>query len=72
VRKYILLFILVILLILTSCSQKPTENESDYSAFLNMLADSKLQYTEGDLDTFSFLSVARKPIFIGDEIISIY
>lgn len=53
-KKTILLFISVILLILPSCSQKPIENESDYTAFLNMLADSKFQYTEGDLDTCVF------------------
>jgi len=72
VKKIVLLFISVTLLALTSCSQKPSENESDYTVFLNMLADSNIQYTEEDTDTSSFLSVTRKPILIGDDIISIY
>ena len=64
--------LLISLLILTSCSKKTTENGTDYISFLEILDDNQIQYKEGDLDTSSFLSVARMPIFIGDEIISIY
>lgn len=71
-KKIVLLFISVTLLILTSCSKKSIESESDYTAFLSLLSDNKFQYTEGDSETTSFLSVTRKPVIIGDEIISIY
>lgn len=71
-KRIVLLFILVTLLLLTACSQKPTNNEMDYTAFLNMLNDNRFQYTEAEIDNDSFLSVPRKPVLIGDEIISIY
>ena len=71
-KRVALIFISVTLLLLTACSQKPTNNESDYTAFLNMLTVNKLQYEEAEVDDDSFLSVPRKPVLIGDEIISIY
>lgn len=67
-----LIFLMITLLILTSCSKKTKENGTDYITFLEMLDENGIQYKEGDLDTSSFLSVARKPIFIEDEIIGIY
>lgn len=71
-KRIVLVFISVTLLLLTSCSQKPTNRESDYTAFLNLLSENKLQYEEAEVDEDSFLSVPRKPVLIGDEIISIY
>ena len=63
---------LVTFITLTSCSKKPSVDGVEYSKFLNLLTDSGFQYTEGELDDSSFLSVSRKPILIGDGIISIY
>lgn len=71
-KKIVLLFMLITLLTLTSCSEKPSEAGAEYTDFLNLLTDSGFQYTEGELDASSFLSVTRKPILIGDGIISIY
>ncbi len=71
-KRIVLIFISVTLLLLTSCSQEITNNESDYTAFLNLLNADEFQYTEAEVDNDSFLSVPRKPVFIGDEIISIY
>lgn len=71
VEKRIFL-ILLILLMLAACSQKPINNELNYTAFLNMLKDNGFQYTEVEVVNDSFLSVPRRPIRIGDEIITIY
>lgn len=71
-KRIVLIFISVTLLLLTACSQETTNNESDYTAFLNLLNADEFQYTEAEVDNDSFLSVPRKPVLIGNEIISIY
>ena len=68
--------ILVVLVLVAGCSDKndnATERQlGDYDAFLVLLTENGFSYTEDKPDTDSFLSVTRRPIWIGDEIISIY
>jgi len=49
-----------------------TNTNKDYEDFLGILSENEIQYTESEIDNDSFLSVPRKPILIGDEIISVY
>ena len=63
-------------LALTACTDKKDDATvgqlGDYDAFLASLTETGFRYNEDKPDTDSFLSVTRKPIWIGDEIISIY
>lgn len=63
---------LAALLLLSSCAKDTKESKSDYAAFLGLLTENEFQYTEEKPNADSFLSVEQKPIFIGEEIISIY
>jgi len=58
--------------LLISCKQVDSKSSPDYAAFLTVLEKNGFQYTKGDTDAESFLSVERRPVWIGDEIISIY
>lgn len=71
-KRMLMFAILTALLLLSSCTKDTKETQSDYAAFLGLLTENEFQYTEEKPDTDSFLSVERKPIFIGDEIISVY
>ena len=76
-KRIIALFFLfalpVTLLSLVSCTKSDNKETSNYAFFIQLLAENGFQYTEENPDTeFSFLSVARKPVLIGDDIISVY
>jgi hypothetical protein len=70
--KRIILFLAVAALITSSCAKKTIESESDYTAFLSLLLENGFQYIEEAQDSDSFLSVDRKPLIIGDDLISVY
>ncbi|MCL2627908.1 MAG: hypothetical protein FWD44_04325 [Oscillospiraceae bacterium] len=59
----------VILVFLVSCG----DGGLNYDRFLKLLSDNGFEYIEVSFDTdYSFLSVPRRPLLIGDEIISVY
>jgi len=70
--KIIILFLVIAALTTSSCAKKTIESESDYTAFLSLLLENGFQYIEEAQDSDSFLSVDRKPLIIGDDLISVY
>jgi len=73
-KKVTLIIVIVASVFLTaSCTQEASGEELGYTALLELLTENGFMYTEGELDAeHSVLSVARKPLLIGDEIISVY
>ena len=72
-KKKMLFLCIVSMLLFMSCAKKSADNDFDYKAFLALLTESGFSYVEEELDsTLNFLSVARRPLFIGDEVISVY
>ena len=72
-KKVIFFSFLIITLFTVSCTQSGSAETLDYDAFIELLAKNGFQYSEENPDTeYNFLSVARRPIFIGDDIVSIY
>jgi hypothetical protein len=71
-KKLFVFSLIGILLLLVSCEQAGEKNITDYAAFLALLENNGIQYIAGDPDTDGFLSVRRRPLWIGDEIISVY
>lgn len=71
-KKLVILSLLTALFLFTSCSHQSSESNSDYTAFLKLLTEHNFSYTQEEIDTSSYLSVSRKPVMIGDEIISVY
>ena len=56
-----------------SCAKKASGDDFDYKALSESLTESGFSYVEETPDSdFSFLSVARQPLIVGDEIISVY
>jgi len=69
--------VIIVLLCLVSCDNNENLQESNklnYGSFLRLLDENGFSYEEMSEETVdnSFLSVSRKPISIGDELISIY
>jgi hypothetical protein len=63
----------IALIFLVSCTQSNNNETLDYDAFVQLLTENGFQYTEESPDAaFSFLTVACRPIRIGDDIISVY
>ena len=54
-----------------SCKQE-NHTIASYESFLSLLEEKGFHYVEEKADTRSYLSVERKPIVIGDEIISVF
>jgi len=57
---------------LGSFIQAANKNNHDYAAFLAELENNGFQYIENEFDKDNFLSVLRRSLWIGDELISIY
>ena len=71
-KKAVAFFMIGTVIMLASCRQDRPEIVSDYAIFLSLLDENGFQYSEEKVDTDSYLSVDRKPIWIDDEIISVF
>jgi hypothetical protein len=71
-KKVFVLFLIGLLFLLVSCKQADNRTKLDYTAFLALLEKNGIHYYEEVSDADSFLSVERKPIWIGDDTINVY
>ena len=71
-KRVIVVFLVSVMALLGSCAQSDNRTTSNYDDFIQSLTENGFQYSEEEPDTDSFLSVARRPLWIGDDIISVY
>ena len=72
VKKAVAIIVIGLVVVMTSCKQGSPQKASDYMAFLSLLEEYGFQYYEEKADTDSYLSVERKPVWIGEEIVSVF
>ena len=71
-KKAVAIIVIGLVVVMTSCKQGSPQTVSDYADFLSLLEEYGFQFSEDKADVASYLSVERKPVWIDDEIVSVF